>query len=45
MKEITLTPQEVQIVLNALLNTEAKISFDALVLINNKLAADGTKQP
>jgi hypothetical protein len=45
MREITLSAEEVQIVLNALLNTQARVSYDALVVINNKLASNGTQQP
>ncbi len=45
MREITLSAEEVQIVLNALLNTQARVSYDALVVINNKLASNGTEQP
>jgi hypothetical protein len=44
MREITLSAEEVQIVLNALLNTQARVSYDALVVINNKLASNGTQQ-
>jgi hypothetical protein len=45
MKEITLTAEEIQVVLNALLNTQARISFDAIMVINNKLSSnDGGKQ-
>ena len=45
MKDITLTPQEIEIVLNALLNSQARITFDAIMVINNKLASNGTEQP
>jgi hypothetical protein len=45
MKEITLTAEEIQVVLNALLNTQARISFNAIEVINNKLSSnDGGKQ-
>lgn len=40
-KEITLTAEEVQVVLNCLLNAQARTSIEALILLENKLKEDG----